>query len=101
MAGGLGLDIDLSGLLLDDSRGAILNETALFSESSGRFVVTIAPENKDTFDKLFKGMAAGCIGRVTEDHDHLKVSGLNRAPLMDIAMQVLETAFNNPFGEMI
>ncbi|MBU2630237.1 MAG: phosphoribosylformylglycinamidine synthase, partial [Proteobacteria bacterium] len=71
MAGGLGLDINLSDLVLDVSRGELFCETALFSESAGRFIVTIAPESQIVFEKLFKGMAASCIGVVTNRHDRL------------------------------
>jgi phosphoribosylformylglycinamidine synthase II len=101
MAGGLGLDIDLSGLPLDHSRGEVRNETALFSESAGRFIMTIAPENKDSFEKLFDGMAIGCIGTVNASHEQLKISGLNREPLAGLSVSALETAFNSPFGDMI
>ncbi|MCF6248286.1 MAG: AIR synthase-related protein [Desulfobacula sp.] len=101
MAGGLGLDLDLSKLPMDENRGPLLNETALFSESAGRFIVTIAPGNKQIFEKLFKGMAVACIGTVTDDHNHLKVVGLKNESLIDLPMQELETAFNKPFGEMI
>ncbi len=101
MAGGLGLDLDLSKIPMDDNRGSLLNETVLFSESAGRFIVTVAPENKQIFEKIFTGMAVGCIGSVTDGHDHLKVFGLNNESLIDLPLQELETAFNKPFGEMI
>ncbi|MGH1455385.1 MAG: phosphoribosylformylglycinamidine synthase subunit PurL [Alphaproteobacteria bacterium] len=48
IAGGFGLDIDLSKL---DLRA----DKALFSESTGRIVVTVAPKNKKAFEKNFKG----------------------------------------------
>lgn len=48
IAGQLGLDIDLSGFDLRTDK-------MLFSESTGRIVVTVAPQNKKAFDKNFKG----------------------------------------------
>lgn len=48
IAGQLGLDIDLSGF---DLR----RDKMLFSESTGRIVVTVAPQNKKAFEKNFKG----------------------------------------------
>lgn len=48
IAGGLGLDIDLSSI---DLRA----DKALFSESTGRIVVTVAPKNKKDFERNFKG----------------------------------------------
>jgi len=101
MAGGLGLDVNLSELPMDASRGELLNETLLFSESAGRFIVTISLENRSIFEKLFKGMAASCIGFVTDRHNHLKISALNKEILIDLSMEGLESAFNKTFGDMI
>jgi phosphoribosylformylglycinamidine (FGAM) synthase-like enzyme len=103
MAGGLGLDLNLSGLPTDTGKGELFNETLLFSESAGRFIVTVSKENKAVFEKLFKGMAVACIGSVTDDHDHLKILGLDKekTPLIDLSTAELEKAFNKTFGEMI
>ncbi len=48
IAGGFGLDIDLSGF---DLRA----DKMLFSESTGRIVVTVSPQNKKDFERNFKG----------------------------------------------
>ncbi len=48
IAGQFGLDIDLSGFELRSDK-------MLFSESTGRIVVTVAPKNKKAFEKNFKG----------------------------------------------
>lgn len=48
IAGGFGLDIDLSGF-------GLRADKALFSESTGRILVTVAPQNKKAFEKNFKG----------------------------------------------
>jgi phosphoribosylformylglycinamidine synthase len=101
LAGGMGLDIHLSDLPMDAGRGDLLNETLLFSESAGRFIVTIAPENRSVFEKWVKGMAAKCVGSVTHGHDHLKIFGLDREAVVDLSMTELEHAFNKTFGDMI
>lgn len=101
MAGGLGLDLHLSDLPINAGRGELLNETLLFSESVGRFIVTIPVEKKEEFEKLFAGMAAGCIGNVTDQHEHLKVSGINGEKLIDLSITKLDKAFNKTFGDMI
>jgi phosphoribosylformylglycinamidine synthase subunit PurSL len=101
MAGGLGLEVNLSDLPMDLGRGAIPCESALFSESAGRFIVTISVENQIVFEKLFKGMAASCIGFVTDHHDCLKIFDLNKNPLTNLSMEELENAFNKTFGDMI
>ncbi len=46
IAGQLGLDIDLSALNLRADK-------ALYSESAGRILVTVAPQNKKSFEKTF------------------------------------------------
>ncbi len=48
IAGGFGLDIDLSGFELRADK-------MLFSESTGRIVVTVSPQNKKDFERNFKG----------------------------------------------
>ena len=101
MAGGLGLEVNLKDLPMNKSRGSLLNETLLFSESAGRFIVTIPLENRSVFEKLFKGMAAGCVGVVTDLHDHLKIFGLNRESVADLSITELDQAFNKTFGDMI
>lgn len=101
LAGGMGIEVNLPDLPIDMSRGELFNETLLFSESAGRFIITIAPENKPVFEKLFKGMAANCIGRVTKDHDHLKIFGLAGETLVDLTTTQLDKAFNKTFGDMI
>jgi len=60
-ASGLGLDIDLSEISELD------NTKLLYSESAGRFIVTISPENKEKFENLFKGMKTVQIGVVIEE----------------------------------
>jgi phosphoribosylformylglycinamidine synthase len=101
MAGGLGLEVNLSDLPVNTSRGRLFNETLLFSESAGRFIVTIARENQAVFEKLFKGMAANCIGCVTDRHDDLKIFGLDKETLVSLSIQELDDAFNKTFGDMI
>jgi len=101
MAGGLGLDVRLSDLPLDEGRGELFDDTVLFSESAGRFVVTIAPENRTVFEKLFKGMAVKCVGNVTGHDNSLKISGLTGEHIIDLSIEELETAFNKTFGDMI
>ncbi|MFH2093081.1 MAG: AIR synthase-related protein [Pseudomonadota bacterium] len=101
MAGGLGLDIHLTDLLTDDSRGRLNNAACLFSESAGRFILTVAKENKTIFGKLFKGLPVSCIGTVTDQHTALKIKDLDGKALIDLSIAQLDMAFNKTFGEMI
>ncbi|MCP4670683.1 MAG: phosphoribosylformylglycinamidine synthase [Desulfobacula sp.] len=101
MAGGLGLDIDLSRLPKDKGRGTLLDETMLYSESAGRFIVTIAPENKSRFEELFSTVSSACMGTVTKEHDHLKITGRHKNILVDLSIKNVAKAFNKTFGDMI
>ncbi len=98
MAGGLGLDIDLVGLPVVVDR-ALAFEKLLFSESAGRLIVTVNPENRATFEKLCKGLPCACIGTVTDSHDRLRIKGADAS--VDLPVSALEAAFNKTFGEMI
>jgi phosphoribosylformylglycinamidine synthase len=49
IAGQMGMDIDLSGF---DLR----SDTMLYSETPGRILVTVAPQNKKAFEKGFSGL---------------------------------------------
>ncbi len=62
LAGGLGIEADLSELLGSVSRA----DSALFSESQGRIVITVAPEQSEEFEKLFLDVPLKRLGAVTE-----------------------------------
>lgn len=101
MAGRLGMDINLSELLTDDSLGRLDNPSLLFSESAGRFILTIAPDDKEIFEKMFKGMPLSCIGKVTNENTSLNIKGLDGEALLDLSIDQLDAAFNRTFGDMI
>lgn len=72
MGGMLGLSIQLENL-----PGKVSQDTfALFSESQGRIIVTIAPKDKKTFETLMKGNVIAQIGTVT-DTNIFEVKGIN------------------------
>jgi len=99
MAGGLGLDIDLAGLPRTDDL-PLSSEKALFSESAGRFIVTVAPDKKQTFEKLCKGLPCACLGMITDSHDRLKIAS-DGNPVADLTIATLDSAFNKTFGDKI
>jgi phosphoribosylformylglycinamidine synthase len=102
MAGGLGLEIDLSCLpLANESKQGLTDETLLFSESAGRFVLTVAPDKKSVFEKLCKGLPVSCVGMVTDDHTCLKIDGQDKKSLVNLSCDALGEAFNKMFGEYI
>jgi phosphoribosylformylglycinamidine synthase subunit PurSL len=60
IAGGLGMDLSFGEL-------PIRSDFALFSESQGRFIVTVDPKKKDAFEKAFAGLPIGLLGEVRGD----------------------------------
>nr|WP_319537704.1 AIR synthase-related protein [uncultured Methanospirillum sp.] len=85
MAGRLGMDISIPG--------GIRADYLLYSETLGRFVVTIAPDNKRAFERAM-GSDATLIGRVTGKN--LQISG--KTMLLSIPVSELEQAYKKPFG---
>jgi phosphoribosylformylglycinamidine synthase len=99
MAGGLGMEIDLSRV--PAAKEPLSDETLLFSESAGRFVLTVPEANGPVFEKLCKGLAVRCVGTVTDAHDRPRIEGLQKNRIVDLPVSDLENAFNQLFGEMI
>jgi len=79
-AGGCGLDVDLAPLGLES------DAVALFSESQGRFVVTVHEDRAAAFEAALAGQPLYRLGTVIEDKV-LKVAGRRarvEAPLADL-----------------
>ncbi|HII99267.1 MAG TPA: phosphoribosylformylglycinamidine synthase, partial [Methanoregula sp.] len=85
IAGGLGMDITIPA----DRRP----DTYLFSETLGRFVVTVAPDNKRAFERTL-GADAILLGRV--GGRNLRITG--RSTLAEIPVSELEREYKAPFG---
>ncbi|HPP78274.1 AIR synthase-related protein [Methanospirillum sp.] len=85
IGGQIGMDITLSSTLRPD--------ILLFSETLGRFIVTVDPDKKRSFE-LAMGSDATLIGRVTGKR--LQITG----PSLRISLPVsdLKAAYNKPFG---
>ncbi|MBR9987924.1 MAG: phosphoribosylformylglycinamidine synthase, partial [Desulfosarcina sp.] len=97
MGGELGLTVDLSQV---PSEGVDRDDTLLFSESAGRFIVTVAPDNQDAFERLFAGHPAACVGAVTET-PQLTIIGIGGQRLADLAVERMKLAWKGPFGDLI
>jgi len=98
MGGGLGMEIDLSCLPL--SSDPLSDTTILFSESAGRFVITVAPDKKAVFEKMCKGLPVSCVGVVTDQHTCLKIAGQDKNTIVNLSCEALDTAFSKTFGDM-
>ena len=98
MAGGLGMDIDLSAV--PGSEAGLTPDKILFSESAGRFLVTVAPDQAPTFEKLCKGLPCACIGTVTDAAGTLLIRN-GGTTLAELSIDALDAAFNKTFGDKI
>jgi phosphoribosylformylglycinamidine synthase len=94
-AGGLGLDIDLRNV---PSERVMWNDTVLYSESAGRFVVTVSPQNRERFEKLLQGTDFGLIGSVTEN-DELKVTGRKGTAIIQDSIKEFKEAWQSTFRD--
>ncbi len=97
MGGNRGMRIDLAKVPVT---GVDRNDGVLFSESPGRFIVTIAPENEAKFENLFKQLDCSCIGTVTRDSEFI-IHGIKGEVLVSVSVKKLKDAWKRPFGDLI
>jgi phosphoribosylformylglycinamidine synthase len=97
MGGNLGLQIELDQVPVDH---ADRDDTVMFSESAGRFIVTVDPKNRQIFEAQFQGTACACIGTVTTA-PQFEVNGLDQKTILSVPLNELKTAWKKPFGNLI
>ncbi|RLA84403.1 MAG: phosphoribosylformylglycinamidine synthase, partial [Deltaproteobacteria bacterium] len=93
-AGDLGMEVDLRAVPRSDIDR---DDYLLFSESQGRFVVTIPPERKKAFENIMVGLPFAEVGKVSE-HRSFKVLGLSGKVVIDCPIDALREAWKKPFG---
>jgi phosphoribosylformylglycinamidine synthase len=97
MGGNLGMKINLAQIPRHDVER---EDALLFSESAGRFIVTVDPANREAFEDCFKALAWGCIGTVTAQPDFV-VRGVENSVIITVSVADLKAAWNKTFGELI
>jgi phosphoribosylformylglycinamidine synthase len=97
MGGGFGLEVELARVPVE---GAKSEEVILYSESAGRFIITVAPEDSIAFEQRLQGLPFACLGRVT-DKEKLTVKGLEGKILFNVGLLQLKAAWKKPFGNLI
>ncbi len=73
-------------------QGALSDDKVLFSESPGRFLVTVAPERREEFEALFSGLPIGLVGEVTS-RPQLVIFGSNGGKLVDEPVMALKESW--------
>jgi phosphoribosylformylglycinamidine synthase len=97
MGGNLGMTLNLEAV---PEQGCRRNDTLLFSESAGRFIITVDPGNKDSFETMFTDLPCACIGGVTRTPE-LKIADMDGRPIVAIPVSELKKAWKAPFGALI
>jgi phosphoribosylformylglycinamidine synthase II len=94
LAGGLGVEVELGDML-----AAFPNHAALYSESAGRFLVSVAPAQQQQFEEIFQGHPCHLLGEVRPDRTFtLKRQGRT---LLTATLDELKEAWTRPFGKLI
>ncbi|MCI5059580.1 MAG: AIR synthase-related protein, partial [Alphaproteobacteria bacterium] len=89
IAGQLGMDITLS----DDSFKNWRLDKMLYSESQGRIIVTVAPQNKQAFETAMSGYNFVQQIGIVNDSSKLKINGF------DVEIKKLEKAYKSTLGD--
>ncbi len=98
MGGGLGATVYLDKVPFE---GIKRNDLVLFSESPGRFIITVDPENRQDFERIFKGLKYACVGKITSELDNLKVYGLGDSSIIDIPVNQIRHAWKKLFAKQV
>ncbi|MBT3582451.1 phosphoribosylformylglycinamidine synthase [Candidatus Woesearchaeota archaeon] len=93
-AGEIGADIDLKAVPSNVEQDSKI----LYSESQTRFVITIDPKNKQTFENLMSTAKVpfAQIGAVA-DSGRLRIKGVNGDKILDSSITELKEAWQTPF----
>ncbi|MBT8369595.1 MAG: phosphoribosylformylglycinamidine synthase, partial [Deltaproteobacteria bacterium] len=97
MGGNLGMQVDLAQVPIE---GVERDDMVLFSESAGRFIVSIDPNNRKAFENLFKESVCTCIGKITAETEFV-IQGTDSRTLISASVQDLKSAWKKPFGDLI
>lgn len=94
LASGWGVEVDLSRVAPESP-----SYVALYSESAGRFLVSVDPAHRARFEELFQGQPLYLLGEVRRD-DTFKISrgGLT---LVETFLEVLQDSWQRRFGNLL
>jgi phosphoribosylformylglycinamidine synthase subunit PurSL len=97
MAGETGMEISLADVPSNDD---LTDSRALYSESSGRFIVTVDPARQGDFEQLFSGMTTGRVG-VVSGTSRFRIKGRDGDFIIDEEVGTLKDCWKRPFGGLI
>ena len=91
------MEICLSDVIRDAD---LTDEKILYSESAGRFIVTVSPHKREDFLSIMSGVPISYVGRVTSDNI-LKISGKDGRCIIEEDIFSLKDAWLGPFRELV
>jgi phosphoribosylformylglycinamidine synthase II len=92
-AGGVGLTLDLNKVPLGEPINR--NDNILFSESNTRFLVEVAPEDKERFEQAMGETVCAAIGDFNKS-DRFEVYGIGGEKLVSTPLAELKEAWQKP-----
>jgi phosphoribosylformylglycinamidine (FGAM) synthase-like enzyme len=92
MGGLLGLDIKLHSI----PGTASTIQSILWNESQGRIVATVAPGNKNIFEKGLKNIPYACIGTVTKNNV-VTIKENNNSIITECTLNDMLKSYRKPF----
>ncbi len=96
MAGEIGMDLDLA---LIPTRRGLSPSRRLFSESAGRFIITVSQENRNSFEAVMSGAPAALIGRCLPTARF--TVRLGDEMIMSEDIMALKECWKGPFGGLV
>ncbi|MFZ5449252.1 MAG: AIR synthase-related protein [Thermodesulfobacteriota bacterium] len=94
LAAGMGVEVDLSRVAPESP-----NYVSLYSESAGRFLVSVDPGHQRRLEELFGGQPLTLIGQVRSDQN-FKISRHGR-PLLSASLETLKATWERRFGSLV
>jgi phosphoribosylformylglycinamidine synthase II len=93
--GNMGMDVDLGKVIADKKYD--MEETLLYSESQGRILVEVRPEESSEFENVM-GNYASCIGKATFNRDFV-VRGLTGQEIINQNIMSLKDEWKSTFAD--
>jgi phosphoribosylformylglycinamidine synthase len=97
MAGELGMEINL--ISIPSASGLTVSQT-LYSESCGRFIITVPPGKKEMFVELFAGIKMAQMGIVSESPRFCVRDGRGET-IIEEDTSALKNSWKKPFGHLV
>jgi|GEM_PF-4526 len=93
LAGKLGMKLSLEKMI----GSASTDDRWLFSESQGRILVTVSPQNQAAFEAQFEKLALSYLGKVTLRQE-LEITGRNQQQVLFLSLKDSHESYASRFG---